>query len=91
MRVLDLGGYDVILGMDWLQLHSPMTTDWEKKFLSFPYQCKHVTLHGVPPTATKPVREMPVEQLAKWAKGNEVWAVALVHPTSDTVQPDAVP
>lgn len=26
MHVLDLGGYDAILGMDWLQLHSPMTT-----------------------------------------------------------------
>lgn len=69
MPVLDLGGYDAILGMDWLQLHSPMTTDWEKKFISFPYQGKQVTLHGVPTAETPSVREIPVEQLAKWAKG----------------------
>jgi hypothetical protein len=27
IRVLDLGGYDAILGIDWLNQHSPMTTD----------------------------------------------------------------
>jgi hypothetical protein len=47
MRVLDMGGYDAILGIDWLKRHSPMVTDWEKKFLSFPYKGQQVTLHGV--------------------------------------------
>jgi hypothetical protein len=79
MRVLDLGGYDAILGIDWLKLHSPMVTDWEKKFLSFPYRGKQVTLHGVTPTPSTTVREMPIEQLAKWTKGNEVWAIAVLH------------
>jgi hypothetical protein len=46
MHVLELGGYDAILGIDWLKLQSPMTTDWEKMFISFPYQGKQVTLHG---------------------------------------------
>lgn len=29
MQVLDLGGYDAILGYDWLKLHSPMTCHWD--------------------------------------------------------------
>jgi hypothetical protein len=87
MRVLDLGGYDAILGMDWLKLHSPMTTDWDKKFLSFPYQGKQVTLHGVPPTTDRQMKEIPVEQLAKWTKGNDVWVIAVIH--SVPVLPDA--
>uniref|UniRef100_A0ACD5UNF4 Uncharacterized protein n=1 Tax=Avena sativa TaxID=4498 RepID=A0ACD5UNF4_AVESA len=82
MRVLDLGSYDAILGMDWLQLHSPMITDWEKKFISFPYKGQHITLHGMQPVANKALREIPVEQLSKWTKGNEVWAIAVVHPSS---------
>lgn len=86
MRVLELGGYDAILGVDWLKLHSPMTTDWNKKFISFPYQGQQVTLHGVQATQTSDVREVPVEQLAKWVKGNEVWAVALLHPTTNSSQ-----
>lgn len=28
MRVLQLGAYDAVLGMDWLKNHSPMTCDW---------------------------------------------------------------
>lgn len=80
MRVLDLGGYDAILGMDWLQLHSPMITDWKKKSISFPYDGKQLTLQGVLPAETKAVRELPVDQLAKWTKGNDVWAIAVIHP-----------
>lgn len=31
MKVLPLGTYDAILGMDWLEAHSPMTVDWIAK------------------------------------------------------------
>ncbi|KAK1678256.1 hypothetical protein QYE76_039104 [Lolium multiflorum] len=79
MRVLDLGAYDAILGMDWLKKHSPMTTDWDKKFLSFPYEGKQVTLHGLQASSATSAREVPVEQLAKWVKGRDIWAMAVVH------------
>jgi hypothetical protein len=79
MRVLELGGYDAILGMDWLESHSPMTTDWVKKFISFQYKGRQVTLHGVLNKPKDTVRELSVEQLAKWSKGNEVWAMAVIH------------
>lgn len=84
MRVLDLGAYDAILGMDWLKRHSPMTTDWDKKVLSFPLEGKQVTLLGVQSSTATSVREIPFEQLAKWAKGNDIWAMAVVEADSTT-------
>jgi hypothetical protein len=51
---------------------------------------KRVTLQGVQATPTQPVRELPVEQLVKWSKGNEIWALAVVHP-DDQVQVQTVP
>ncbi|XP_073367614.1 uncharacterized protein [Aegilops tauschii subsp. strangulata] len=36
MKVLLLGTYDVILGMDWLEQHSPMTVDWRNKVIQIP-------------------------------------------------------
>jgi hypothetical protein len=38
------------------------------------------------------IKELPVEQLLKWYKGNEVWALAIVTAeeqlTQDTVPPE---
>lgn len=34
-RILPLGGYDAILGIDWLEQHNPMNTHWLKKIMSF--------------------------------------------------------
>ena len=45
-RILTLGGYDGILGLDWLAKHSPMYMDWEQKWLSFQYKGTTVTLQG---------------------------------------------
>ena len=33
MKILPLGVYDAILGMDWLEEHSPMNVDWRGKQL----------------------------------------------------------
>lgn len=82
MRVLELGAYDAILGMDWLKQHNPMVTDWENHCLAFPYHNKLIKLKGILAPETHTVRELPVEQLVKWYKGNEVWAMAIVQPDS---------
>lgn len=84
MRVLELGAYDAILGMDWLQQHSPMVADWEKHSLAFLHNNKMITLRGIMAPSLEPVREMPVEQLIKWYKGNKVWAMAVIKSDSDT-------
>uniref|UniRef100_A0ACD5TPA9 Uncharacterized protein n=1 Tax=Avena sativa TaxID=4498 RepID=A0ACD5TPA9_AVESA len=83
MKILDLGAYDAILGMDWLELHSPMVTDWKNHSLAFQYNNSFITLKGVLAPATNSIREFPVEQLVKWYKGNEVWAMAVVQAESD--------
>lgn len=47
LKVLPLGSYDVILGMDWLEQHSPMQIDWRAKTLRFKHAQKDVCLRGV--------------------------------------------
>lgn len=47
LKVLPLGSYDVILGMDWLEQHSPMKVDWQAKTLQFNYNQKEICLKGV--------------------------------------------
>ncbi|KAM0887617.1 hypothetical protein ACQ4PT_028880 [Festuca glaucescens] len=78
LRVLELGAYDAILGIDWLKQHSPMVTDWENHCLAFPYNNKFVKLKGIAAPTLDKVEEIPIEQLLKWYKGNEVWAMAIV-------------
>jgi hypothetical protein len=29
--VIDMGSYDLVLGMDWLELYRPMVCDWLEK------------------------------------------------------------
>jgi hypothetical protein len=45
-RVLSLGSYDGIIGLDWLAKYSPMTTDWEQGWISFLQDTKTVILNG---------------------------------------------
>jgi hypothetical protein len=45
-----------------------------------------ITLQGVQQTQNIAIQELAVEQLVKWSKGNEVWAMAVLHPEdSETV------
>jgi hypothetical protein len=90
MRVLPLGAYDAILGVDWLKKHGLVTGDWIQKTLRITNVGRRVTLQGVQATPTQAVRELPVEQLVKWSKGNEIWALVVVHP-DEQVQVQTVP
>lgn len=42
LRVLPLGSYNMILGMDWLEAFSPMKVDWRNKWMIIPYGSNHV-------------------------------------------------
>jgi hypothetical protein len=93
MKVIELGAYDAILGIDWLKQHSPMVTDWANDCLSFPYNNKFITLRGMSAPPVDSIRELPIEQLIKWYKGNEIWAMAIVKPDCDmtnTEMPDDI-
>jgi hypothetical protein len=36
LKVLQLSTYDLVIGMDWLEKHSPMLIHWSQKWLSIP-------------------------------------------------------
>lgn len=48
-RVLPLQSYAIILGMDWLEQHSPMNIHWWKKVMSFCYEGHNICLQGIKP------------------------------------------
>lgn len=37
LEILPLHSYDIILGMDWFQVFSPMKIDWRQRWLTIPY------------------------------------------------------
>jgi hypothetical protein len=47
MRILVIGAYDAILGMDWLKKQGTMTCNWNLKSLSFEHHGKAITLQGI--------------------------------------------
>jgi hypothetical protein len=73
-----------------LKKHGPITGDWVHKTLRITNFVRHVTLQGIQPSAQKSVRELPVDQLVKWSKANEIWALAVLL-SDDQVQVQTVP
>lgn len=47
VRVLPLKCYDLILGVDWLETHSPMWVHWKRKKMKFTHNGQRITLRGV--------------------------------------------
>ncbi|KAL4351501.1 hypothetical protein GQ457_06G016560 [Hibiscus cannabinus] len=45
-RVLSMGGYDMVLGVDWMKRYSPMVMDFNAMTLSFTRGTESITLHG---------------------------------------------
>jgi hypothetical protein len=43
-KFIALGGYDMILGMDWIERHCPMSVHWATKRMEFDYDKKRVHL-----------------------------------------------
>lgn len=79
-QVLPLTAYDIILGMDWLQLFSPMKVDWSQRWLAIPYNGATVRIQGVLPSGTDSPDELLVQLFS------------LSEPTSqsDTLLPSAI-
>lgn len=49
LKLLPLGGFDMILGMDWLEAFSPMKVHWANKWISIPYGDRQILLQGLLP------------------------------------------
>lgn len=53
MKVLPLGCYDLIVGADWLEGHSPMWVHWRRKWMRFTHEGRRITLKGIRTTPSK--------------------------------------
>lgn len=47
LRLLELGNCDMVLGVDWLKLYSPLTFDFKELKLSFHKEGKLIELRGI--------------------------------------------
>jgi hypothetical protein len=45
-KVLSLGSYDMIIGIDWLEAFSPMKVHWLHKWMLIPYGSIQILLQG---------------------------------------------
>ncbi|XP_020184893.1 uncharacterized protein [Aegilops tauschii subsp. strangulata] len=92
MRQLELGAYDGVLGMDWLEQFSPMSCHWLDKTLTFEHHSAMITLQGVRPKQHEQVEEIEPEQLRKWQAGNNIWYMAVLDlPRSPEPQATKIP
>lgn len=83
-RLIPLGSYDIILGMDWLEQHSPMNIDWVQKWVEFQHLKETVRLQGIS-TAVGHCAEISMEQLSGMAKsGSIMYAVQLSNTKSES-------
>jgi hypothetical protein len=83
-RVLDIGAHDMILGMDWLEQHSPMQCDWANKSITFLHLGKQVTLQGIQQQQVDQLTEISGKQLLKLQKGNDLWALVVLTAMNDS-------
>jgi hypothetical protein len=91
LRVLNLDAYDGVLGMDWLDAHSPMTCQWKEKAISFDHQGFWITLQGVTLDNTPPPQQMDLQLLQQFEAHNEIWAMAVVEQLPDGQTTSATP
>jgi hypothetical protein len=74
----------MVLGMDWLEQHSPMQYDWVNKSLSFLYKGQQITLQGIKQQPIQQLSEIYEERLLKWHKGNYVWAMVVLSAVTES-------
>lgn len=88
-KFLPLSGYDIILGMDWLEAHSPMKVHWVGKWLEFEYESRVVRLQGVVPKLST-CHQLSKVQL-NWILKQEAWEHILELSVEDKGQSQNIP
>lgn len=86
LKVLPLGCYDIILGMDWLEDHSPMEMGWANKKMSFLHKGQHVQLERVTPKMEQ-CQLISGEQLEGLIKSESVEHILELSITYELAQP----
>jgi hypothetical protein len=91
LRVLDLDAYDSILGMDWLDAHSPMNCQWKEKSISFDHNGQWITLQGLTAASIPAPTPMDLSLLQQMEAHNEIWAMAVLEQLPDGSSDTTVP
>jgi hypothetical protein len=63
LRILQLGVYDGVLGMDWLEGQGNMNCNWKGKAISFDHLGDWITLQGILPDKVKSLEQVDVHSL----------------------------
>jgi hypothetical protein len=61
-----------------------MLCDWLEKWIEFPFNNSVVRLQGIQSSQTAELREIVAEQLLKWDKSNDLWAIVLLELSSNS-------
>lgn len=83
LKILPLQHFDMILGMDWLELHSPMKVHWKHKWMAVPYKDTTTFIQGIVP-------HLPEEVLVHVCSVTEVdtESATTVHPEIEVLLHD---
>ena len=79
MKILPLHCYDVILGIDWLEQHSPMEVNWKDKWMSFDYQGSKAVLQGITPQIQS-YQEISTHELTVLEHQDQLWCLLALQP-----------
>ncbi|KAL5720791.1 hypothetical protein ACHQM5_013426 [Ranunculus cassubicifolius] len=83
VRLLPLGGCDLVLGVQWLKTIEPVMMDFSKLQLQFQWKGKPVCLKGC--SVPSPISFMSMSALQKYSKHNVHAVMGLLYSVSDTV------
>ncbi|WVZ69420.1 LOW QUALITY PROTEIN: hypothetical protein U9M48_018208 [Paspalum notatum var. saurae] len=78
LKILPLGCYDIILGIDWHEEFSPMEVDWREKTLTFEHLGSQVTLQGIKSTTVSCSLADPKE-LNQLQQVDALWYAVELH------------
>lgn len=87
-KVISLGAYDAILGMDWLKQHSPMHIDWDAQVLTVATNSGQITLQGSS-SEQQLCSAISAHELVNACKQGSVAHVIHLNALNETPPPDA--
>ncbi|XP_015618641.1 uncharacterized protein [Oryza sativa Japonica Group] len=90
LRVLPITSYDMILGMDWLMKHSPMSVDWSLKTITLSLQGTTVTLQGVHSELAH-CKILSANEMQQFQQRKAVAHMVQLCSITDDVEPETIP
>ena len=85
LKILPLKCYDIIIGMDWLENHSPMQVHWSEKWISFQHLGQQVTIQGLTSNTSR-LEKLSATQLQALEQNDDIWCVGAVSASSRTTE-----